>query len=155
MATPSLHAFGTDELKRRYLAPGHRRHRRSARSRSPSPTPAPTSPRCAPARSATATSWVINGSKLYITNGTQADWLCLLARTVRRAAATAGMSQIVVPTDTPRRDRVSRKLDKLGNRSSDTAELVFDGRPGAGGQHHRRPIGRGFQQQMTQFQTSG
>ena len=60
------------------------------------------------------------------------------------------MSQIVVPTDTPGFS-VSRKLDKLGNRSSDTAELVFD--------DVRVPvantigeIGRGFQQQMAQFQ---
>src|SRR6185369_11770008 len=67
--------------------------------------------------------WVINGSKLYITNGTQADWLCLLART-SEDTGYRGMSQIVVPTDRPG-FTVSRKLDKLGNRSSDTAELSF------------------------------
>ena len=92
--------------------------------------------------------WVINGRKLYITNGTQADWLCLLARTSDEGGHR-GMSQIIVPTSTPGFS-VSRKLDKLGNRSSDTAELVFD--------NVRVPIentigtpGLGFQQQMGQF----
>lgn len=60
------------------------------------------------------------------------------------------MSQLIVQTDRPGFS-VSRKLDKLGNRSSDTAELVF--------QDLRVPVantigqpGRGFQQQMAQFQ---
>src|SRR5690606_29938345 len=93
--------------------------------------------------------WVINGSKTFITSGTQADWLCLLARTSDEGGSR-GMSQIVVPTDAPGFS-VSRKLDKLGMRSSDTAELVFE--------DLRVPvsntigeIGRGFQQQMQQFQ---
>jgi citronellyl-CoA dehydrogenase len=93
--------------------------------------------------------WVITGSKLYITNGTQADWLCLLARTSDEGGYR-GISQIVFPTSTPG-FHVSRKLNKLGNRSSDTAELSFE--------EARVPvantigdIGRGFQQQMAQFQ---
>jgi citronellyl-CoA dehydrogenase len=93
--------------------------------------------------------WVINGTKLYITNGCQADWLCLLART-SDDGGYRGMSQIIVPTDTPGLS-VSRKLDKLGQRSSDTAELSFvDVRVPVsntiGG------IDQGFQQQMLQFQ---
>ena len=52
--------------------------------------------------------WVINGTKLYITNGAQADWLCLLARTSGEGGYR-GMSQIVVPTDRPGVG-VSRKL---------------------------------------------
>jgi citronellyl-CoA dehydrogenase len=92
---------------------------------------------------------VINGTKLYITNGAQADWLCLLARTSDEGGYH-GMSQIVVPTDVAG-FRVSRKLEKLGNWSSDTAELSFE--------DVRVPvantigeIGQGFQQQMAQFQ---
>ena len=93
--------------------------------------------------------WIINGSKLYITNGTQADWMCLLARTSDEGGYR-GMSQIVVPTDAPGFS-VSRKLDKLGNRSSDTAELSFvDMRVPVA--NTIGEIGRGFQQQMTQFQ---
>jgi citronellyl-CoA dehydrogenase len=79
----------------------------------------------------------------------QADWLCLLART-SGDGGYSGMSQIIVPTATPGVE-VSRKLDKLGNRSSDTAELSFRG--------VRVPlantigdVGKGFFQQMDQFQ---
>ena len=93
--------------------------------------------------------WIINGTKLYITNGTQADWLCLLART-DPAAGHRGMSLIIVPTDVPGFS-VSRKLDKLGNRASDTAELSFvDVRVPV--YHTIGEINRGFQQQMAQFQ---
>jgi citronellyl-CoA dehydrogenase len=93
--------------------------------------------------------WVINGSKLYITNGTQADWLCLLART-SEDAGYRGMSLIVVPTKTEG-FVVSRKLDKLGMWSSDTAELSFtDVRVPVA--NTIGEIGRGFQQQMVQFQ---
>ena len=93
--------------------------------------------------------WVINGSKMWITSGTQADWLCLLCRTSDEGGYR-GMSQIVVPTD---RDgfSVSRKLDKLGMRASDTAELVFDDLR-IPCDHTIGQVGQGFQQQMAQFQ---
>jgi citronellyl-CoA dehydrogenase len=93
--------------------------------------------------------WVINGRKLYITNGTQADWVCLLARTSDEGGYR-GMSLIIVPTDTPGFG-VSRKLRKLGNHSSDTAELILDNvrvsRANTIG-----PEGMGFILQMQQFQ---
>ena len=93
--------------------------------------------------------WVINGAKLYITNGTQADWLCLLART-SDDPGSRGMSLIVVPTDIPG-VVVSRKLEKLGMWSSDTAELSFtDVRVPVA--NTIGEVGRGFQQQMVQFQ---
>jgi citronellyl-CoA dehydrogenase len=93
--------------------------------------------------------WVINGSKLYITNGTQADWLCLLARTGDEGGYR-GMSLIVVPTALDG-VVVSRKLEKLGMWSSDTAELSFtDVRVPVS--NTIGEIGRGFQQQMIQFQ---
>ena len=149
MATPSLHRYGTHELKEQYLAPAIRGEMVAAI--------AVTEPDAGSDVAGIRTravrdgdEWVINGSKLYITNGTQADWLCLLARTTEGETGYRGMSQIVVPTDRPG-FTVSRKLDKLGNRSSDTAELAFD--------DLRVPvantigeIGQGFQQQMTQFQ---
>jgi citronellyl-CoA dehydrogenase len=148
MATPSLHRFGTHELKQQYLAPAIRGEMVAAI--------AVTEPDAGSDVAGIRTravrdgdEWVINGSKLYITNGTQADWLCLLART-SEDTGYRGMSQIVVPTDRPG-FTVSRKLDKLGNRSSDTAELSFS--------DLRVPvantigeIGRGFHQQMAQFQ---
>ena len=94
--------------------------------------------------------WVINGSKVYITNGCQADWLCLLVRTSDEDGYR-GMSQVVFPTDVTGFS-VSRKLDKLGNHSSDTAELAFvDARVPVA--NTIGIVGRGFQQQMQQFQT--
>ena len=148
MATPSLHRFGTPELKERYLAPAIRGEMVAAI--------AVTEPDAGSDVAAIRTraerdgdEWIINGTKLYITNGTQADWLCLLVRTSDEGGYR-GMSQIVVPTDAPGFS-VSRKLDKLGNRSSDTAELSFvDMRVPVA--NTIGTIGRGFQQQMAQFQ---
>ena len=93
--------------------------------------------------------WVINGRKMWITSGSQADWICLLARTSDEGGF-AGMSQIIVPTATPGFS-VGRTIEKMGNHSSDTAELVFeDLRVPVG--NTIGEIGRGFQQQMMQFQ---
>jgi len=92
---------------------------------------------------------VLSGSKTYITNGTQADFLTLLART-GDASGYRSFSLFVVPTDLPGFS-VSKKLDKLGMRSSDTAELFFD--------DMHIPVenrigeeGQGFIYQMQQFQ---
>ena len=147
MATPSLAEFGSEDLKQRYLAPAIA----GTAVCSIAVTEAGAGSDVAGLRTRAVRDgdeWVVNGSKLYITNGTQADWLCLLARTSDEGGYR-GMSQIVVETATPG-VTVSRKLDKLGNRSSDTAELVFE--------DVRVPVsntigqvGRGFQQQMAQF----
>jgi citronellyl-CoA dehydrogenase len=148
MATPSLHRFGSAELKTRFLTPAITGEQVAA--------VAVTEPDAGSDVAGIRTSarrdggdWVINGTKLYITNGAQADWICLLVRTSDEGGYQ-GMSQVIVPTDTPG-FRVGRVLDKLGNRSSDTAELVLE--------DVRVPvantigeIGHGFQQQMTQFQ---
>ena len=148
MATPSLARFGSDELKARYLAPACR----GEMVASIAVTEADAGSDVAGLRTRAVRDggeYVISGSKLYITNGTQADWLCLLARTSDEGGSR-GMSQFVVPTDRPGFG-VSRKLDKLGMRSSDTAELTFDEvRVPAGNVIGAE--GRGFQQQMNQFQ---
>lgn len=148
MATPSLHRFGSHELKERYLRPAIAGDAVAAI--------AVTEPDAGSDVAGLRTravrdgdEWVINGTKLYITSGLQADWMCLLARTSDEGGSR-GCSQIVVPTEVAGFS-VSRKLDKLGMRSSDTAELVFE--------DVRVPYtnligeeGRGFQQQMQQFQ---
>ena len=67
--------------------------------------------------------FVISGQKTFITNGTRADFISLAVRT--GDAGARGISLIVFPTDT-RGFSVSRRLDKLGSRASDTAELFFD-----------------------------
>jgi citronellyl-CoA dehydrogenase len=148
MATPSLHQYGTEEQKERYLVPAIRGEMvTSIAVTEPDAGSDVASIRTRAVRD--GDEWVINGTKLYITSGTQADWLCLLARTSDEGGFR-GMSQIIVPTSTPGFS-VSRKLDKLGNRSSDTAELSFvDVRVPVA--NTIGEIGRGFQQQMNQFQ---
>jgi citronellyl-CoA dehydrogenase len=68
--------------------------------------------------------YVINGSKTYITNGTRADFVTLLVKTNPEAGAH-GCSFFLVPTKT-KGYNVSKKLKKIGNHSSDTAELHFE-----------------------------
>ena len=66
--------------------------------------------------------FILNGAKTYITSGVRADYVVTAART--GGAGAAGVSLIVVDKGTPGFE-VSRKLDKMGWRSSDTAELSY------------------------------
>jgi acyl-CoA dehydrogenase len=68
--------------------------------------------------------YVLNGTKLYITNGAQADLYCVAAKT-DVAAESNGITMFLVEKGTPGFS-VAREMDKLGWRSSDTAELLFD-----------------------------
>src|SRR3989449_3375432 len=69
--------------------------------------------------------WVLNGTKMFITNGVLADVVFVAAKTDPASGAT-GLSMFIVEKGT-KGFSVGRKLDKHGWRSSDTAELVFDG----------------------------
>ncbi|GAB3299177.1 acyl-CoA dehydrogenase [Epidermidibacterium keratini] len=69
--------------------------------------------------------FVINGSKIFITNGILADLVIVVARTNDDAPGSKGLSLIVVERDTPGFER-GRNLDKIGMKSQDTAELFFD-----------------------------
>jgi acyl-CoA dehydrogenase len=69
--------------------------------------------------------WVLKGSKMFITNGALADVYFVAAKT-DPAAGSKGVSMFIVEKGTPGFS-VGRRLDKMGWRSSDTAELVFDG----------------------------
>jgi len=73
--------------------------------------------------------WVLNGTKMFITNGVHADLYFIAARTMPEAGADAGrshgLSMFIVEKGTPG-FRVGRTLDKTGWLSSDTAELVFE-----------------------------
>jgi butyryl-CoA dehydrogenase len=68
--------------------------------------------------------YVINGRKNFITNGTICDY-CLVAAYTDRSNRGEGISVFIVDRDTPGFE-VTRKLEKMGHRSSDTAELVFE-----------------------------
>lgn len=69
--------------------------------------------------------WVLNGTKLYITNGVHGDVVFVAAKTDLAAKGSRGVSIFIVEAGTPG-FTVSRALDKQGWRSSDTAELIFD-----------------------------
>jgi len=69
-------------------------------------------------------SYIINGSKTFITNGPMADVVLVMASTDRSKRAK-GVTAFIVEKDTPGFS-VSRKLDKMGHRSSPTAELAFE-----------------------------
>ncbi len=148
MATPALARYGSEELKERYLAPAIRGEMvASIAVTEPDAGSDVAGIRTRAIRD--GDEWIINGTKLYITNGTQADWVCLLART-SEDVGYRGMSLIVVPTAIDG-VVVARKLEKMGMWSSDTAELSFsDVRVPVS--HTIGEIGRGFQQQMVQFQ---
>jgi citronellyl-CoA dehydrogenase len=147
MATPALARFGSEALKEKYLVPAIRGEQVAAI--------AVTEPAAGSDVAGIKTRavrdgehWVINGSKMFITNTANADWFCLLAVT-DPDAGYRGYTQIVVPADTP--GFSYRLLDKIGNRGSDTGLLFFD--------DVRVPVSntigdanRGFQQQMNQFQ---
>lgn len=68
--------------------------------------------------------WVLNGSKTYITNGVRADYVIVAAKT-DVAKGHKGLSMFLVEKGTPGFS-VSKKLEKLGWRASDTAELAFE-----------------------------
>ncbi|HEY7984394.1 MAG TPA: acyl-CoA dehydrogenase family protein [Ktedonobacterales bacterium] len=148
MCTPALAEHGSDELRREFLAPAIAGETVGCIGVSEPDAGSDVAAIRTTGR-IDGDDWVINGRKLYITNGTQADWVCLLART-SEGTGYQGMSLIIVPTKTPGFS-VSRKLRKLGNNASDTAELVLDDvrvpRANTIG-----PEGMGFILQMRQFQ---
>ncbi len=147
MATPALARFGSDELKARWLAPTIAGDLVVCLGVS---EPGGGSDVAAIKTTARLEGgdWVINGSKMWITNGLKADWCCLLANT-EDGPAHRNKSLIVVPMDAPGITR--HKIHKIGMHSSDTAQLFFDNvrvpRGNLIGQ-----AGMGFTYQMLQFQ---
>jgi citronellyl-CoA dehydrogenase len=148
MATPALARFGSDELRREFLAPAIAGEMVACIGVSE-----PTAGSDVAAIRTTARKdggdYVINGGKLWITNGTQADWMCCLAST-SDGNPHRNKSLIVLPMKTAG-VKVERKLRKIGMNSSDTAQIFFD--------DVRVPQryligqeGQGFTYQMLQFQ---
>ena len=148
MATPALAKFGSDELRQELLVP--------AIAGDAVFSIAVSEPGAGSDVAAIKTNavkdgddYVINGTKMWITNSTQADYLCVLVNT-GDGPVHSNKSLVIVPTNTPGVS-FSEKLDKLGMRSSDTAQIFFD--------DVRIPQryligeeGAGFSYQMQQFQ---
>ncbi|MGH2674821.1 MAG: acyl-CoA dehydrogenase family protein, partial [Actinomycetota bacterium] len=123
MATPPIERFGTPDQKERYLGPAIRGEKIACLGISePDAGSDVAAIRTAARRD--GDDWVINGRKMFITNGRRADFCVLVART-DKPAGYEGFSLFLVDTDLPG-FQVSRTLDKLGMHSSDTAELTLD-----------------------------
>lgn len=148
MATPALAEHGTDELRHRFLTPAIEGEMMSAIAVSEANAGSDVAAITTRAE-VVGDDYVINGSKMWITNGTQADFITLLART-SAGHGYGGMSLIIVPTDTPGFS-VSRKIEKMGNHASDTAVLSFDN-VRVPQSNRIGPEGKGFGLQMKQFE---
>ncbi len=120
---PYLADMGTEEQKQKYLIPGVKGENIGALG--------VTEPDAGSDVASIRTSavkdgddYIINGSKIFITNGGIADFVILAVKTDKEKGHS-GITLFLVDTDTPG-FIVSRKLDKLGWRASNTAELAFE-----------------------------
>ena len=147
MCTPALARFGSDALRHEFLAPSIAGDMVGCVGVSEAGGGSDVAALKTTARK-DGDDYLINGSKMWITNGMQADWCCLLANT-SEGAAHKNKSMIVVPLNSPGITR--QKIEKIGMHSSDTAQLFFDNvrvpQKNLIGQE-----GMGFMLQMLQFQ---
>ena len=148
MSTPALAKFGSEELCNEYLVP--------AISGDAVTSIAVSEPHAGSDVAAIKTEakkdgddYVINGTKMWISNSTQADYFCLLANT-SEGQRHKNKSLIIVPSDTPGVS-LSEPLNKLGMRSSDTAQIFFDN-VRVPQKNRIGEEGMGFMYQMFQFQ---
>jgi len=148
MATPALTRYGSDELRNEFLVPSIAGEYVACIGVSEVGSGSDVASIKTTARKEGG-DYVINGGKMWTTNGTQADWMCLLANT-GEGPVHRNKSLICLPMKT-KGVEVARKLDKLGMRASDTAQIHFD--------NVRVPQryligeeGMGFTYQMRQFQ---
>ncbi len=152
MATPALASFGSDALKREFLAPAIAGEQVAAIGVSEQGAGSDVaSLKTRAVRD--GDDYLIHGAKMWITNGTQADWICLLCNT-SDGAPHKNKSLIIVPLkESGQRTRgvQVQKIRKFGMWSSDTAQIFFD--------NVRVPVrnrigeeGMGFIYQMKQFQ---
>jgi acyl-CoA dehydrogenase len=93
--------------------------------------------------------YVIDGAKTFITNGFSANLLVVAVRTGE--AGSRGLSLVVMETEKLPGFRVGRRLEKLGQHASDTAELFFDGVRVPAGNLIGEEEGKGFVQLMSQL----
>ena len=148
MSTPALAKFGSDEVRQEFLVPAIAGDAVTSIGVSEPGAGSDVASIRTNARS-DGDDYVINGGKLWITNGTQADWICLLANT-SDGPVHRNKSLICVPMKS-KGVNVARKLDKLGMRSSDTAQIFFED-VRVPKRNRIGEEGKGFTYQMLQFQ---
>ena len=147
-ATPALANFGNDEQKEEWLQPTYAGDMVAAIGVSEPNAGSDVASIKTTARK-DGDDYIINGSKMWITNGFQADWICLLANT-GEGSKHSNKSLIIVPLDAKGVNRNDR-IKKIGMKASDTAQIFFDDvrvpqRNLIGAE------GQGFVYQMQQFQ---
>ena len=148
MSTPALSKFGSDQLRKDFLAPAISGDMVTCIGVSePSGGSDVASVKTKAVRK--GDDLIINGQKMWITSSLQADWMCVLANT-REGNPHQNKSLIIVPMDTPGVIR-AKKIEKMGMHSSDTGLIFFEDVkvPAANiiGEE-----GMGFTYQMLQFQ---
>ena len=148
MCTPALARFGSEELKREFLAPAIAGDMVGCIGVSEPGAGSDVACIKSHARK-DGDDYVITGQKMWITNSLQADWMCMLVNT-GDGPQHKNKSLVMVPMDTPGIEK-ARKIRKIGMNASDTGLIYFDEvrvpqryRIGAEGQ--------GFIYQMMQFQ---
>ena len=148
MATPALARFGSDEIKREFLAPSIAGDFVACLGVSEVGAGSDVASIKTTARK-DGDDYVIDGGKMWTTNGTQADWMCLLANTVRRPGAQEQVADLPADEDQRRRDRpqarqarhalLRHRADLLRRRARAAAFRIGE-------------EGKGFIYQMLQFQ---
>jgi len=148
MCTPALARFGSDDLKRQFLAPAIAGDMVGCIGVSEPGAGSDVASIKTTAKKL-GDDYVINGAKMWITNSLQADWMCVLANT-SEGAAHKNKSLIMVPMNTPGVTR-AKKIRKIGMMASDTGLIHFDDVRVPQG-YRVGEEGMGFTYQMMQFQ---
>ena len=148
MCTPALARFGSDELREQFLAPAIAGDMIGCIGVSETTAGSDVAGLRTTARK-DGDDYVINGHKMWITNSPQADFICLLANT-SDDKPHVNKSMIIVPMDTPG-ITLSPHIEKLGMRSSETAQVFFDN-VRVPQRYRVGHEGAGFMMQMLQFQ---
>jgi len=148
MCTPALARFGSDDLKRQFLAPAIAGDMVGCIGVSEPGAGSDVASIKTTAKKV-GDDYVINGAKMWITNSLQADWMCVLANT-SEGAAHKNKSLIMVPMNTPGVTR-AKKIRKIGMMASDTGLIHFDDVRVPQG-YRVGEEGMGFTYQMMQFQ---
>jgi citronellyl-CoA dehydrogenase len=148
MATPALARFGSDELRKQFLAPSISGDYVACIGVSEPGAGSDVASIKTYAKK-DGGDYVINGAKMWITNSLQADWMCLLANT-SEGAPHKNKTLICVPMDTKGVVK-AQKIRKIGMMSSDTGLIHFDD-VRVPQRYRIGEEGFGFTYQMQQFQ---
>jgi len=148
MATPALARYGSDDVKREFLAPTISGEYVACLGVSEVGGGSDVAAIRTTARKDGA-DYVINGGKMWTTSGTQADWMCLLANT-SEGAAHRNKTLICLPMKTPG-VTIAKKIRKIGMMASDTAQIYLDN-VRVPQRYRIGEEGFGFTYQMQQFQ---